>query len=93
MPKSHSFTVDAVGDDEPVIAQSPCFRITIFEDAQAGTANYTVRKPDPGSTAITIPAGAKHVFERLHGSAFSKGQIVGYVAAASGSFTMAQVED
>ena len=94
MPLTYTFTVDAVGNDEAVTAQSDCHRITIFENAQTGTADYTVRRPDSISAAVTIPAGAKHVFERMNGAtAFRRGQIVGYVAAASGSMTFAQVED
>jgi hypothetical protein len=89
MPATHSFTVDAIGDDEPVTAQSNCQKITVFENEQAGTANYTVRRHSRNAPAVTIPAGAKFVFE----GPFLKGQTAGFVAAASGSFTMAQVED
>jgi hypothetical protein len=89
MPATKTFTVDAIGDDEPVTSESNCQRITIFENAQAGAADYTVRRHSRTATAVTIPAGAKFVFE----GPFLKGVVVGYVAAASGSFTMAQVED
>jgi hypothetical protein len=85
---SYVFAVDAVGADEPVIAQSNCDEIEIFEQGQAGTANYTVREHSTAASAIEVPAGAKYTFK----GDFRKGQTVGHVALASGSANFAQKE-
>jgi hypothetical protein len=91
MAATFTFTVDAVGDPEAVVAQSDCMEITVYENDQAGTADYLVRVPFKASPAVTKPAGTKYIF-RKGGSGFSKGSVAGYVEMVTGSVTFAQEE-
>lgn len=90
-PSTYVFTVDAVGQDEPVIAQSDCMEIQVVEDAGGATANYTVRRPFRTSPAVTVLGGVPYTFKN-GGSGFTKGSIAGYVALLSGSASFAQME-
>jgi hypothetical protein len=94
--RTSTYTIDAIGNPEPVTCTIPgsvCAIITVFENAQAGTADYDVYAPLINSAPIRKPAGSKHEFRAQGTYRFSEGEIVGYLAAASGSMTFAQVEE
>lgn len=84
-----TFTTDAADADEEIIAHSYCSRIVIYENGQAGTADYLLRMPKSYSPQITRPAGSK---TEISGKTFSPNEVVGYIASATGSLTMAQEE-
>jgi hypothetical protein len=93
--KTFGFVTDALGNDEPIIVQSPCTRVVIYEDGQLGTADYKVRVPKSTDYAVTRPAGSKTEItapEHVAPSPFQPGEIIGYVAAASGTLQMVQEE-
>lgn len=95
MNRTAEFVTDAVGDPEPVTAQTVCSRIEIGEQLQAGTADFFVYGNEAGSPSASpakYAAGKKAAFIAPQGKFFQPNQVVGYVAAASGSLTMSQEE-
>ncbi len=93
MAQTYTFTVDNLGSPEAITAQSVCYRVTIYEDAQAGTTDYKVRRPSAASAAVTRPAGAKTVFEAPAGKFFQPGDVIGYAETVTGAVTFAQEEE
>lgn len=91
--KTITFSVDAIGDPEPITVQTVCHQIVIFEDALASTTNYKVRKPSKTDAPVTKAAGTSTLFTAPPGSFFLPGQILGYVETPTGSMTMAQIEE
>lgn len=93
MPALFTFTVDAVGNDEPVTVQTDCRRVVVYENNQAGSADYTVRAPFSTSPAVTRPAGSKTEFSRESGQGgFRAGETIAFVAMVSGSVTFVREE-
>ena len=94
--KTSQFTVNNVGNPEPVICTLGCRTITIGEDpGVAGwpTTDFKVKGSAPGSVAIQRPAGTSYQFQRISGqAAFSPGETVGYVETVTGSTTFFQAE-
>jgi hypothetical protein len=91
--KTFSFTTDALSTDEQIIAHTPCTKIVVYEDNQAGTADYKIRAPLSTDSQITCPAGSKRVFTPdAFRPCFYPSEVVGYIAAASGSLNMVQEE-
>lgn len=88
--QTKTFTVDAAGDPEPIIVQSYCMKVVIYENNQAGTTDYILHAPLMTSTGVTKPAGSKAEVSR--GYRYEPGQIAGYVETVSGSVTFAQEE-
>ncbi len=89
--KTSTFTVDNLGDPEPIVAQSYAHEIEIYENAQAGNTDYDVFAPDKAAVPVRRPAGAKTLLKSPAG--FHPGQIAGYVGAATaGTYTFAQEE-
>lgn len=94
--KTRTITVDgspAVGGNGEVAATVVCRRITVYENAQAGTQDILVRAPLVGDTPVTRPAGQKIVFEAPPGLHFLPGTKLAYLSVASGSITCAVEED
>jgi hypothetical protein len=85
------FTVDAVGNREPVVASGPCRYITIRQDPNETLAKYYVSDLESGGTPLEKWPGESHTFLSSSGL-FQEGDIVGYVETASGSITMQQEE-
>lgn len=84
-----TFTVDNVGADEAVVAQSDCDEIWVWENALAATQSFTARDGSASAPAVTHPPGTMHMFT---GGPYSAGTTVGFVATTAGSITMAQEE-
>ena len=104
--KISKFTVNNLGDPEPVIAQSYCRRITIGEDPSVDswpTTDYEVTDNQPGSPFARRAAGTSFVFiggwARPSGNLnvleqlIEPGQVIGYVQTITGSTTFYQVEE
>jgi len=90
-----TFTVNAIGDPEPVIAHTDCIEIIIKEDPTVAgwpTLDYLVTGSVPGSSAIGCPAGTEYAFRASWQQHFAAGEIVGHVATVSGSTTFQQKE-
>lgn len=81
MLDTSSFTVDAVGDDEPVTVPVFCNRVTINQ--LAGDTDFTFRAPLRSNTAVRYAAGQA---AKLVGP-FYAGQVIGFMATISGSAT------
>jgi hypothetical protein len=93
------FTVNDIGDPEPVIATVACNRIIIGEDASVSgwpLSEYEVKGNYVGSVFIRKSAGLSYQFESTEDKtkkSFLPGQIVGYVKTVSGSTTFYKVEE
>lgn len=92
MGYTYSFATDAIPPAEAVIAQSLASEVTVYEDGGNASTGFTVQEPNTNSPAINIPPGGSHTFRAPAGGTFRKGDRVGYVAAASGTLTLAQIE-
>ena len=95
-----TFTVNSIGEPEPVTAHTECQRITIKEDPSVSgwpTTDYLITGSVPGSTPIRCPAGSEYIFEASSGAnliqPFKVGTIVGYIETVTGSTTFQQKED
>lgn len=92
--QTKTFTVDNAGEPEPVIVQSYCMKVVIYENAQAGSTDYYIYAPKKTSPEVTKPAGSKAEFSR--GYRYEPGDVAGYVALpvafAPGALTFAQEE-
>jgi hypothetical protein len=94
MAQTSIFTVDAAGNPESYIVKTICKRITVYEDAQAGTTDYKVYVPPNSATPVTKPAGSKYVQERQDRQGwFMPGDTPFAVATVSGSVTFAAEEE
>jgi len=92
--KTKSFTVDAVGNPEPITVVTTCQQVEIYEDAQAGTTDYKVRAPSLSDVDVQRPAGAKTLLRPSHGGRFFfAGETIGYVSTVAGVVTFAQEEN
>ncbi len=88
--KTTTFSVDAAGDPEPIVAPIDCKEVEIYENAQAGTTDYDVYAPTKQDTPVRRPAGAKTLLRAADGTTWSAGKTIGYVAAVTaGSYTFA----
>ncbi len=92
MAKTFTFTVDNVGNPEPVTAQGPCRKIIVREQGAAGTTDYFVRQPTSTSPQVRKVAGESTLFDAGQGNLFQTGQIVGYLETVSGTVTFSQEE-
>ncbi len=91
--KSYSFTTDAIGNDEPIVTQTACRRVVIYENDQAATADYKLRFPTSSDVQITRPAGSKtELTVDISRPFWFAGETIAYIAAASGTLTMVQEE-
>jgi len=94
--KTSTFTVNAVGDPEPVIATIPCKQISVVEDQSVTdwpTLDYRVKGTEVGSVMVQKPAGTVFTFLcAANEPYFQIGQIVGYIETVSGSTTFQKVE-
>lgn len=94
--KTSQFTVNSVGNPEPVICTLGCRTIVIGEDPSVAgwpTTDFRIKGAVPGSSFIQRPAGTMYQFQRISGqAAFSPGDIVGYVDVVTGSTTFFQAE-
>lgn len=73
----------------PVITNSWCAKIEIYENNQAGTTDYLVSDSGSDGTAITRPAGSKLTIYRV----CPPNQTVIYVKSVTGSVVFAQEEN
>ena len=94
--KTSTFTVNDVGDPEPVIATIDCREIVIGEDPSVSgwpTIGYKVTGTLAGSTAIEKAPGVTFKFiSTVNHPPFKTGDIVGYVETLSGSTTFFKAE-
>jgi len=86
-----AFTVDAIGNPEPITVEKDCREVKIREQGGAGNTVFTiydVGDPTGVGESVVYPAGAERVFKRGQGYAdFRDGEVIGYIAVASGTAT------
>lgn len=92
MARTYTFSVDNVGNPEPVTAQGPCRKIIVREQGAAATTDYFVRQPTNTSPQVRKVSGESTLFDTGEGNLFQTGQIVGYVETVSGTVTFSQEE-
>lgn len=85
------YTVDATGNRESVSASRPCRWVTVRQDPSETPVEYFVSDVPSGGNKLRKYPAEFHTFTNATGL-FQAGEIVGYVEAASGSFTMQQEE-
>jgi len=95
--RTTTFTVNNVGDPEPIICGSFCREIRLQEDPSIGvswpTTDYKVYGTGEISTAIQKLAGTTFTITRVPmQGCFSPGEIVGYIETVTGSTTFLQIE-
>ena len=91
---SDLFTVNAVGDPEPITCKTDCKKIIIGEDPSVSgwpTVAYKIRAPHAASAAHQRPAGTRTEF--VSATHYKTGDIVGYVETVSGSTSFFQWEE
>ena len=74
-------TVDAVGDDEPIVVTTHCYRVRLNQ--VLGNTPFTIRAPSLSDAAITYAPGQTAILE----ARFYDGQTIGYIAVDTGSAT------
>lgn len=90
--QTKTFTVDAVGDPEPILVSTVCHAVDVFENGAEGTQDFLIYgcKSD---TPVRYPAGSRKRFQKASCCFFMPGDVVAYVAAVSGVMTFAQEEE
>lgn len=101
--QTKTFTVNSIGDPEPIITASACSLVTIREDPSVSgwpTVGYKVRAPLATDSPVSKEMGEDTIFTFEGGLQFksktgkwAKGVIIGYVETNSGSTTFSQVEE
>lgn len=91
MPKTDSFSIDAIDPYESVTCHGYYTEITVREANLAATVDWKA-KGSLTDNPISIPAGVPHTFKAPAGSTFTPNQVVGYIATVSGSMTVDQFE-
>mgnify|MGYP001562721461 CR=1 FL=1 len=91
MAYTSTFTVDASGSPESYTVKTTCRRITVYENAQAGTVDYDVYMPANSATPVRKPAGSK--FTQESSGYFMPGDTPFALATALGSVTFAAEEE
>lgn len=91
--RTKTFTVDNAGNPEPIIVQSYCRKVTVYENNQAGTTDYILHIPQMASVGVTKPAGSKAEIEPESELRYSPGQTIGYIETVTGSVSFAQEEN
>jgi len=95
MAKTSTFSVDNVGDPEPVIIDTNCTEVMFGEDpsvANFPTTDWTLRAPSKTDTPIRQEIGTQKVMRPPKGHTFDIGQIVAYVATVIGTTTFRKWE-
>ncbi len=92
MAKTFTFTVDNVGNPEPVTVQTPCRQVIIRENASPPTTDYFVRQPMATSSQVRKFQGETTGFEAGPDNLFLPGQIIAYVETVAGSVSFSQEE-
>jgi hypothetical protein len=94
--KTSTFTVNDIGDPEPVIVSIDCKQVMIGEDPSVSgwpTTDYQVKGIEASSDWIQCAAGTKFIFQStVNAPPFSANQVVGYVQTISGSTTFLKAE-
>lgn len=86
-------TTFAVTTNSPVTVLTKCRRVTIGENGQIGTDNFTVKQPTSSDTAVTYAAGKKVTFEASGAKWFKADDIIAYVTSAGAAMTFSQEEE
>ena len=92
--KTRQFTVNNVGDPEPVVVQTVCSQVTVGEDEEVvgyPTQDFKVRKPEKTDDTRYLGAGKTYTFRRH--THWNPGDIAGYVETVGGSTTFFQDEE
>lgn len=95
MKTGPTFTVNAVGDPEPVTALTVCSEIRVQEDASVAgwpTVDFKVYAPSKNDSPLQAGAGSFWIFKKPRGSYFQPGELAGYLATVSGSTNFNQWE-
>lgn len=94
--RTSQFTVNDIGDPEPIIVHTVCRHVLVGEDSSVAnwpTTDYRIKGTDNNSAMVQRPAGVLTEFSRQSNqSAYSPGDIIGYVETVSGSTTFLIIE-
>ena len=85
MAKTFNLTVDAAGGADSYTVQTKCRKLVAYEQAQAGTTDYSVYAPPGSATFVTKPAGSKYELEKPPGLFFKPGDQPFAIGIAAGS--------
>ena len=85
------FTVDAIGQPEAVVIQTPCNTVRLVECGGSATQNLKLRRPLSSSVAIDYGVGGLIVIRNGRGL-FQSGDVVGYLETDAGSISVCQTE-
>jgi hypothetical protein len=90
--ETFTFTVDAVGNPEPVVVPTSCRVVEVREQGDP-TTDYFVRAP-----AITNPqhrrfAGAATIFRATGKRTFQPNETIGHLETITGSVTFSGITD
>lgn len=96
--KTTTFTVNDLGDPEPVTATVPCSKIRIGEDPSVAdwpVVDYQICGDYQGSVYVQKAAGTMFEFNApvIKDKLFKIGDIAGYVRTVSGSSTFFKIEE
>lgn len=92
--RTSTFTVDNVGNPEPVTAEGRCTLVDICEDADAGTTDFIVHAPNADSPGVRLVAGRSHQFiagNLATRAFFDDKDVVGYVETVNGTVSFRKV--
>ncbi len=92
MANTYTFSVDNVGNPEPVVAQGPYRKIVVREQGAAATTDYFLRQPYNTSPLVRKVAGESTLFDAGEGNRFQAGQTIGYLETVTGTVTFSQEE-
>lgn len=84
------YVIDAI-TQVAVTTQTNCRRVDVYENGQAGTADYLVRSPTNASPQITKPAGQKWSIT-CEGTYYPSGTVIAYIISSTGSMNFVQEE-
>ena len=85
MAKTFNLTVDAAGGADSYTVQTKCSKLVAYEQAQAGTTDYSVYASPGSATFVTKPAGSKYELPAPPGRFFKPGDQPFAIGIAVGS--------
>lgn len=95
MPATKTFTVDSIGDPEPIQVVSSCRKVVIREDVSVSgwpTVEFNVMAPLQASPKVRYTNGESMSLVAENKGYFKVGSIIGYIEAVSGSALFSQLE-
>lgn len=94
MAYTDTFSVDAVGNPEPIIVATVCNRVKVRQDDLSGNkTQFKVRKPFATSNPVLYEGGMSVEFMQPEGKFWFPGDPIAYIEMVAGSDTFQRVED